>query len=201
MYNGSFFLFFKRLIFTLPDTTLKERMEMKKGKGRSFLVLVGLCIITLGIYILYWLYVNLHELREAFSFHPGETAVDAAQKWFAVYVTTTLVVIIATFSFAFSNPEELHPIVLFFSIIGGIVGGIFFYHYTAAVALAQSKAQLSAFEISKVYQYYLIGLVVMFVGNFIPVLSFIGAILMFVYFYLIQKNLNRIWSDGKFDEE
>jgi len=174
---------------------------MKKGKGRSFAALVGLCLITLGIYILYWLYINLHELREAFSFDRNETAVDTAQKWFTVYFITTLVVILATFSFAFSNPVELHPLSLVFSTIGGIVGGIFFYHYTAAVALGQSKARLSAFEISRIYQYYLIGLVVVFVGNFIPVLSFIGAILMFVYFYLIQKQINRIWSEGKFDEE
>ena len=174
---------------------------MKKGKVRSFGAFLGLSIITLGIYYFYWLYINLQEIKDAFTSHKNRSDIATVQKLFIVYLITSLVVMYVTVSLGASQPDKIHPISILFLLIGTVVGAVFFYFYTVAIALAQSKFQLTHFTVSDIYPYYIIGIITAFIGNFIPLLGLLGAILMFVYIYKIQQQINRIWMEGKFDVE
>jgi hypothetical protein len=169
---------------------------MKKGNVRSFRKLLGLGIITLGFYILYWLHINLKEFKEAFPSPEQETIIDTTQKLLAVYIVVTIVISIITIALVIStpNPDEIPSVAILLSLIGGSLGAIFFYNYTASVVFAQQQAQLSGFAVSIIYSYYLVGLIVAFIGNFIPILSLAGTVSIFVYFYKIQKEINKIWT-------
>lgn len=174
----------------------------KKGNVRSFGKLLGLGIITLGLYILYWLHINLKEFKEAFPSAEQETIIDTTQKLLVVYIVVALVISIFTVAMVIStpDPEEIPSLAILLSLFGGSLGAIFFYNYTASVAFAQKHAQLSAFAVPIIYLYYLVGLILAFIGNFIPALSLAGPILIFVYFYKIQQEINKIWTLGNFEK-
>jgi hypothetical protein len=174
---------------------------MKKGKVRNFGAFLGLSIITLGVYYFYWLYINLQEIKEAFTSHKNRSDIATVQKLFIIYLIIALVVMYVTLSFGASQPGKMHPVSIFFLLIGAITGAVFFYFYTAAIALAQNKFQLIHFTVSDIYAYCIIGIIAAFIGNFIPFLGLLGAVFMFVYIYKIQQQINRIWMDGKFDVE
>ena len=58
---------------------------MKKGRVRSFWNILGLIFVTFGIYSLYWLYINLIEIKESFTFDKNETTIKTAQKLLIAY--------------------------------------------------------------------------------------------------------------------
>lgn len=169
---------------------------MTKGNVRKFGTVLGLSIITLGIYILYWLYVNLKEMREAFTFGKEETTIITTQKLFPAYIVVSIIVAIGTFSLTLANRGRLGPAAILLSVVGGVVAAVFYYHFTASVALGQKKAQVTAFEISSLYSFYIIGLVSFFIGNFVPFMSLLGIVFVFVYMYRTQQQINRIWLEG-----
>lgn len=167
---------------------------MVKGRVRSFGAFLGLSIITLGIYFLYWLYINLREIQESFTFDENETTIETTQKLFVVYIIITVIVTIASVSLTISNRGEIHPVSIFLSLISGAFAAIYFYYFTNSVILGQTKAQLSPFELSSIYFYYIIGIIIVFIGNFIPFLGLLGVVFILIYIYSMQKQINRIWT-------
>lgn len=172
---------------------------MKKGKVRSFGAFLGLSIITFGIYYFYWLYINLQEIKTALTSHKNKSDIATVQKLFIAYLVTSLVVMYVTVSLSASQLSKIHPISILFLLTGAVVGAVFFYFYTTAIAFAQSKFQLKYFTVSDIYAYCIIGIITAFIGNFVPFLGLLGAILMFVYIYKIQQQINRIWIEGESD--
>ncbi|MFH1673113.1 MAG: DUF4234 domain-containing protein [Pseudomonadota bacterium] len=170
---------------------------MKKGKVRSFGTFLGLSIITLGIYYFYWLYINLQEIKEAFTKDKNKRGIATVQKIFFAYLATSIVVMFVAYTVGLSQPGAPNPVIIPFLLLSTVVGAVFFYFYTTAIASAQSECQLTYFKVSNIYKYCIIGLITAFIGNFIPFLGLLGAIFMFVYIYRIQQEINRIWIEGK----
>lgn len=166
---------------------------MKKGKVRSFGTFLGRSIITLGIYYFYWLYINLQEIKEALPSNKNKRGIATVQKIFVAYLSISIVVMFVTYSLGRSQQGGLNPVIIPFLLLNTVVGAVFFYFYTTAIASAQSEFQLTYFKVSTIYKYCIIGIITAFIGNFIPFLGIVGAILMFVYIYKIQQEINRIW--------
>lgn len=171
--------------------------RMKKGKVRSFGAFLGLSIITLGFYYFYWLYINLKEIKEALTFDKDETVIKGAQQLYVAYISISIVAMFVTVFLTASQPDKIHLVSILFLLLGATVGALFLYYYTVSVALAQNKVNLASFRIADIYAYCIIGTVIAFIGNFIPFLGLLGGILMFVYIYKIQQQINRIWTEGK----
>lgn len=168
---------------------------MKKGKVRSFGTFLGLSIITLGIYYFYWLYINLKEIKEALTSDKNKSGIATVQKLFVAYLIISLVVMFVTISLSASQPGRVHPVSILLLLLGATMGMVFIYFYTTAIASAQSEFQLTYFKVFDIYRYYLIGIITSFLGNFIPFLGLLGSILMFVYIYKIQQQINRLWIE------
>ncbi len=189
----------------LEDST----SQYKKGKIRSLGSVVGLSIITFGIYIFYWLYINLKEIEESFTFDENETTIKTAKNLFVFFIIFTVLNIIISFSTANPRSSELNPIAILFSLISVGIGLSFFYYFTASVALGQAKARLTNFDISSIYGFYVFGIILTLISGFIAggniaigaILSLIGLILIIVYYYKILKEINKIWLEGNFDSE
>lgn len=183
--------------------------ELGKGKIRSFGSVVGLSIITFGIYIFYWLYINLKEIEESFTFDENETTIKTAKNLFVFFIIFTVLNIIISLSTANPRSSELNPIAILFSLISVGIALTFFYYFTATVALRQAKARLINFDISSIYGFYVFGITLTLISGFIVggdiaigvILSLIGLILIIVYYYKILKQINKIWLEGNFDSE
>ena len=105
-----------------------------------------------------------------------------------------LILIIVNFSLAVSQAGEVYPFSLIISFIGYIVASFFFYYYTASVALGQAKSGLTVFDFYSIYSYYVIGIIMICVGNFIPFIGLLGFLILLIYIYKIQEQINRIWN-------
>jgi len=181
---------------------------MKKGKIRGFGALIGLSIVTLGIYLLYWLYINLKEINESFVFEEKETVLKTAKHLFIFYVIFSVLSTIISLALTDGPSFKLNPIVIFFSLISAGIGLAFFYYFTSSVALAQTKAQIEPFDIPDIYGSYFGGIVPSFFSGIVATISFafggilglIGIAVIIIFFYKLLEEINQIWSDGVFEE-
>lgn len=188
--------------YTPPTSPVKEEKTTKKHMVRAFGTLLGLSFITLGFYLFHWCYVNLKEIEHSFTFNTTETTIKTARTLLVVFVIVAIVITIIsiiTFFLILSQPRERPPLLTLLALTNTIVGAVFFYYYTASVALGQRKAQLTAFKIPTIYSSCLIGEIILFMANFIPSITLPGAIF-FVYLYQIQQQTNKLWLEGNFDK-
>lgn len=174
-----------------------------KGKVRSFRLLLGLSILTLGIYFIYWLHINLKEITDVASFDISENTTETTKRIFVLYIISIVATVI-TLYYSVPKPIKIFSLLFIVLVICGIVRALFFYYFTAVVRLGQEKAKLtfSSLTVSKTYYYYILGLTLAFIGGFLSLytISIVGVALIWVYVYKIQNQINRIWLEGKFDD-
>lgn len=130
------------------------------GKERSFWKVLLLSIITLGIYILYWLYRNLTEMEQAFEFEKHETQITKAKRFYGAGFFLVFIYAISLANIIMYNPnvEGLRLVFIYsyyFNAAFAAIGMFFFYFFIKSVFLSQSKLKLTPFNKKAVYSLFI----------------------------------------------
>lgn len=170
---------------------------VEKGKVRGPWKVLGLALITFGVYYFYWLYVNVKEIRRAFLADEEGSVADSAMSFFYALITASIITFVVTIVvFALNRSAISHhpPLIIFVSLVCEGLSCVFFYYFTKTIVEGQKRANLTPLHFQAMFGLILVAMVLSFLSNFISVMSFIGAVVSMVYIYMIQKEINRIWS-------
>jgi hypothetical protein len=176
-------------------------MPGKIGRVRNFWAILGLTMLTFGIYWLYWLYRTIQDIDESFSFSKSENIINTTK---VLYVLVILLIIPNIISAGISVGAVTIGSLLFL-VPSSAINLAYYYYFTRSVALAQVKAELSAFGIAGVYGFYLAGFLLLLLANMMiglgmvsgEIFGLIGFVLLISFTYKIVGQVNRLWHDEK----
>ena len=180
-----------------------EKNDKYKIYIRDYWVVLVLGIVTLGIYFLYWYYTNLNEIKISFNFHDDEKEISYAQTLFWIIILfgcIGLLVLFYVIKTSSLNEFETNPNRLLLTLFSSILNAVFIFYFTKTVLIAQKKSQIEFFKFSQLYKKYIIGAILSFLGFFIIIFSLIGSIFIIIFYYNLQKEINRIWIEGQLTE-
>ncbi len=173
----------------------------KAGKKRNFFLVLLFIIITFGIYGLYWFFANLKEMQRGFSFQEDAKFPRFAKLFYilAIFINFAPLGIIfyGLFQVFSGNQQWLaqHKMLLMLANIAAIVVNVLaFYFFTKTVELAQEKASLEAFNFTKLFSIYVVSILLVLIASLSPYLGILGGLLALVYFFMLQKEINRLWE-------
>jgi hypothetical protein len=168
---------------------------------RSFLYILILSIITIGIYIFYWYFSNLKEIGFFIKFKENDKEYKLSLNLFYFYIFSIILSFIILFLIVLKTQVInifLNPFFILFIIILNIFPLFFNYYYSMTIHKAQQILNLKTFNMSNVFLYYTINILLKLLGLFfIDILSYIAIIFEFIYIYKIQKEINIIWDNYK----
>jgi len=178
-----------------------------KGKARNFWGFIGLSIVTLGIYFYYWYFINIKELRGAFPSRGNSPAERARILYYAMIVMSivTTAAIAGTVPDIIADPENAAVILndarrspgqTGINILSTAVYIAFLYYYTRTVSMVQSRAGLGPMKMKNLLAQAITGALLLFLGGYVDTAGLAGGIVMLVYLYSIQGEINRIWIEG-----
>ncbi len=199
-----------------PDTK-----KISTGKERSFIGLILLSIITFGLYYLYWLYINLAEVKKALTVIKKSNVLSTAQilliikivLWIAAILTSAALVATRTFDEGgrFDQPVFMYLI----AYSERFVSIIFYYFFTRSISVAQRSFKLDPFSTELIFAFYgfywladfitsilIIGMPVSSFLNYGQMLntlspflflSLLGSLSVLYYLFRMQKEINWIW--------
>jgi len=178
-----------------------KRVPIKTGRVRNFWTVVGLVMITFGIYWFYWLYRTIQDIDESFSLSKSEKIINYTK---VLYILVILLVIPNIVITAISSGTVTIGSLLFL-VPSAAINLAYYYYFTRSVALAQVKAELPRFTISSVYGYYLAGFLFLLLSNVMiglgmvlgELLGLVGFVLLITFTYKIVGQVNELWRDAK----
>ena len=131
----------------------------KPGNIRKFWKVLLYSILTLGIYLFYWLYINLSEMEGAFEFEKNENQVALAKRFYGVCFFIVLVYAISIINIVVDNPKNIKTVIVYsyyYNVFFTSAGLVFFLYFLRSIFLCQSKIKLSPFNKKAVYSLYVI---------------------------------------------
>jgi len=219
----------------LADAKLKalEKNYAHAEKIRPYWALILFSIFSLGIYFIYWLFVNIHELKGLTKKGLKEKIPNTATVLLLLSIVITILFIIQVTVYSLNRPDNLEAIVkfsIYYSVVITILSSVFMYYFSLTVATTQKLVDITPFKFLNVFSLYLakVGLdlfnmTILFTsGAFyilvniesllsenlseimptlvtIGTLSNIGTVFGLIFLYVIQKEINRIWIEGKLE--
>jgi hypothetical protein len=189
------------------EQIIKENPELKHysfniGKIRSFWSILGLTFVTIGFYLLYWTYKNIDEINKYFHFYKSKNSSSIARKLFGWYIFLSIVSLIAIFIglIIFGKTAFIkHPFLIIMSLSMTGFNIYFHYHFVAAIILAQEKIGIQPFSIFNVFIFFIMTELTGLVSLINPVINWFGFIFYWIFIYLVQDEINKVWIavDGK----
>jgi hypothetical protein len=185
-----------KVIHKIEESTTKKDKTISPGKIRSFWRILGLSILSLGTYMLYWTYQNIVEINDYFNFSKSKNSSSIARKLFGWYFFLTIGLLLVIFiGCIISGKTEFikHPFYLMINL-GIMVFNLYFnYHFIAAIKLAQDKIGIKAFSILNIFIFYLLILLAGLISRIIPILSWFGLFFFQIYIFIVQREINKVW--------
>ena len=183
------------------------KMEIERNI-RSFGKIIGLSIITLGIYFWVYLFKTLSEMEKAFTFTSQELALRKVRVFLIVYLITSI--ILAIVGIGFRNCLENVCCLeissgwkIISNIILAILSIVFWVSFVKLIEVCQIKREIT--PLSKEIIWILLTVIVVLpfasiigtntgtnIGT--KVLSLLNISVSLVFLYMIVKQINRIWK-------
>lgn len=181
-----------------------EAVAKTDGPVRPLWKVLGLTVITLGIYLWVYLFRTVRELQRAFNFDAQEKTPETVRSALIAYLLITIIGGLVRVGFAVSmglrgsvyNPNDSHTWLVFSTIIGVIVYAWFWSLFVSLVAKCQVKRGIQALNKSTFWVLILIIVVLSFATIGIVSLAYIGMAMSFVLFFWTVYQVNRIWRAG-----
>ena len=168
-----------------------------KGKIRNFKTIIGLYIVTLGLYLFYWPYIIKEELKPFIENSLTKQLLRKVDRLYFAYLLSSLIVImIVAYCIRYSIDINSSFMVIVVLIICALTKITFFFNFTKVVYFCQLNRELEPFNVHLIFIYYVIGQTIPYVHlfNILPTgIGFVGFIFILIYIYKIQQQINRVW--------
>ena len=198
---------------TSSTVTEPEMVEKPKGKVRPFGYVLILSIVTLSIYFWVYLFKTLREMKNAFTFNAHETNLDKIRPILIAYLIVTILVAIIdeVLGWPFYNTPKTtgfyawRVISTFISMTLFIA---FWSSFVRLIELCQKKRGMIPLNKSIFWTLIPVIVVIYFASIYtsslqhlilvlgLDLLAWLGLLLELVLFYLIVKQVNRVWSES-----
>ena len=202
--------------YTSSTVTKPEMVEKPKGKVRPFGYVLILSIVTLSIYFWVYLFKTLREMKNAFTFDAHETTPDKVRPILIAYLIVSILVVIIDevigWPFGtFAQPSKttgFYVWLVISNIISMTLFIAFWSSFVRLIELCQKKRGMIPLNKSIFWTLIPVIVVTSFASIYtsslqhlilvlgLDLLAWLGLLLELVLFYLIVKQVNRVWSES-----
>ena len=174
----------------------KEKSELLRTRKRSLIFLFNVTILTFGLYLIYWYYQNMKEIRSYFALSSHKIFKTAKVLYFILLFYGVIIILYFTVKIETAllseNSNSSDFLIFYIPII--FLSTIFIYYFTCIISIGQEKSGIDPIDVHQLFSYYVGSSMFTFLGTFLPFASLLGLIFAIIYYYKAQQELNKIWQ-------
>ncbi|GAG51734.1 unnamed protein product, partial [marine sediment metagenome] len=191
--------------YVTPTVTKPEAVTKVKGKVRTFWTVLGLSIVTLGIYFWVYLFKTVREMENAFTFDAQETNPDKVRPILIAYLIVTILLGLINVGIAVSagargyasRTTGFYIWQVFSNIISMLLFIAFWSSLVKLIEVCQKKQGMAPLNRSGFWTLIAVIVVISLASIGITSLAYLNLIVTLVFLYLIVKQVNRIWTESR----
>jgi len=178
-------------------------MELQRNV-RSFWKVLGLGIVTLGIYLIVYLFKTLRAMENAFAFEPDEIQPQKVRpKLIALLVVAIILALINLgigISLALEGYTSLPAGFYVWGVISRIIRILFYLvfwvSFVRLIELSQKKVRAIPLKKSTIWTLITIMVVTSFASIAFRPLGYLSIPVGLIFLYIIVREINKIWTES-----